>query len=440
MIDQRMSRISRAVFVTAVALVVRYAADPGAPSAALAAERESRAFGFEARRTELLTMLTSPEMLEGDIDSGDYSHRRRWQHFHACLASGNNLKAANKYFAESDELMADEWPVLLYLRTYFAFKDTVLSEAARTRLAGVLEDYKKNAPRSKSIERFGTNGNHSIVNYSMYLLTDQEFGSGPKHDAVRDKFIRWVQYQGRFGRDEVNSPHYLERSLLPLLNLYDFIDDSQLKLWARLALDQMMADFAVLSLDNVRGGPWCRAHQNHTPGVHEINDGTQDGFYVIGYQFFGQLTFPKYPFTDQILSYGFVTTTSYRPPQVVVDIANRLQRGTYEFKSHQRSVSQHSKTSPGVIEWDMYYYMTPTYCLASLQDRVELDNHVTGRLTQDFKNTQVWELTFADPLKFLGPARELRVTTGEKTGSSRRSTTRTRPACSTKTFSSIRER
>ena len=267
-------------------------------------------------------MLTSPEMLEGDIDSGDYSYRRRWQHYHACLARGINLKEANKYFAESDELMADEWPVLLYLRTYFAFKETVLSEAARTRLADVLLDYKKNAPRSKSIERFGTNGNHSIVNFSMYLLTDQEFGNGPKHDVVRDKFIRWVQYQGRFGRDEVNSPHYLERSLLPLLNLYDFIDDSQLKLWAQMALDQMMADFAVLSLDNVRAVPGaappkpyarCTGDQRRHAGQF-----LRDRLSVLR-----PLGVSQYPFTDQILSYGFVTTTSYRPPQVVVDIANR---------------------------------------------------------------------------------------------------------------------
>ena len=174
----------------------------------------------------------------------------------------------------------------------------------------------------------------------------------------------------------------------------------------------MMADFAALSPGNVRGGPWCRAHQNHSPGVSEINDGRQDSFYVVGYLFFGSSRFPDYLFTDQILSYGFVTTTSYRPPGVVVDMADRESKGCYEFKSHRRSVR--SEPSPGPIEWDMYYYVTPSYSLGSLQNRVELDNHVTGRVTRDFKNTQVWELTFADPLKILGPKRELRVSTGEK--------------------------
>jgi hypothetical protein len=62
----------------------------------------------------------------------------------------------------------------------------------------------------------------------------------------------------------------------------------------------------------------------------------------------------------------------------------------------------------------MYYYITPSYSLGSLQDRVELDNHVTGRVTKDFKNSQVWELTFCDPMKILGPERNLAVSTGEK--------------------------
>ena len=371
-----------------------------------------KADGLAQRRQRLLEMLTSATILEGDIDSLGYSYRRRWQYYNACLARNINLEAANHYFAESSEIVAEEWPVLLYLRTYFAFKDTVLSEEASKRLAMVVLDYKANAPRSRSIERFGVNGNHSIVAFSMYLLLDQEFGNGPKHDLVRRKFIDWVQHQGKYGRDEVNSPHYLERSLLPLLNIYDFIADPHLKLWAQMAIDQMMVDFAILSLDNVRGGPWCRAHQHHSPGVEEINDGTQDSFYTVGYLLFGKSAFPAYCFTDQILSYGFVTTTSYRSPDVVVEMANRRKRGTYEFKSRQRSVN--SEPSPGPITWDMYYYITPLYSLGSLQDRVELDNHVTGRVTRDFKNTQVWELTFTDPLKILGPKRELGVSTGEK--------------------------
>jgi hypothetical protein len=45
---------------------------------------------------------------------------------------------------------------------------------------------------------------------------------------------------------------------------------------------------------------------------------------------------------------------------------------------------------------------------------MELDNHLTNRATKpfDFVNTQVWELTFSDPMKILGPKRRLDVSTG----------------------------
>jgi len=177
-----------------------------------------------------------------------------------------------------------------------------------------------------------------------------------------------------------------------------------------MAIDQLLIDFAVLSLDNVRGGPWCRAHQHHWPGVEEINDGTHDGFYVAGYQFLGNSALPAYLDTNQIPGYGFITTTSYRAPLVALEIADRRKRGNYEFKSHHQSVD--NKPSPGPVDWDMYYYITPLFSLGSLQNRVEMDNYVNARVDKDFKNTQVWELTFRHPRKILGPTRELRVSTG----------------------------
>ena len=379
--------------------------------------KTSRAESFAQRRDKLLDVLTDRKMLELNPSDKKYSYRVRWQYYHACLAKGIRIAEANRYFVTSEEIVADEWPVLIYIRTYFRFKDTLLGPDARRHLRKVLRQYKDkfDHPKSKSPERYGVHGNHSIVAFSTYLLLDQEFGEGPKHEIVRRKLIEWVQYQGKYGRDEVNSPHYLDRSLLPLLNIYDFSTDEKLNRWAHLAIDQMVADFAVLSLENIRGGPWCRAHQNHAPGVAEHNDGTQDSFYVAGYQFFGHNSMPEYLRTHQILNYGFVTTTDYHPPKVVHEISDSDRRVPYEYKSHRRPVrSSGAGYYPRTYhEWDMYYYITPAYSLDSVQDRVELDNHVTARKTRDFVNTQTWELTFADPHKILGPKRNLDVSTGE---------------------------
>ena len=134
------------------------------------APHSARADRFETRRDSLLELLTELRMLTEQQNSevASYAYRRRWQYYHACLARGIRLKAANRYFAESDDIVADEWPVLLFLRTYFTFKDSSLSDSARQRLADVLLEYKKNSPRS-NVEAFGTNGNHSIVSFSMNL-------------------------------------------------------------------------------------------------------------------------------------------------------------------------------------------------------------------------------------------------------------------------------
>jgi len=397
----------------------------GAPADTKMGRTKSMSIGnrnrnFEARRQKLLDVLTSPEMASGSYnadyraDGLHYSNRARWQHYTACAARGIKLDEVNDYFATSDEIEALEWNTLCYIRTYFQFRDKGLSKAAAQRLLDVIKEYKEKAmdhPKRKIPERHGVFGNHSIVAFSFYLLADQALGNGPKHDITVEKFITWAQYHGQYGRDEVNSPHYLDRSLLPLLNLYDFIEDPNLKLWAQMAIDKMVSDFALLSLRNVRGGPWCRSHHNHAPLVSEHNDGRHNSFYVAGYQFFGDSAVPEYIFTDQIMNYGFLVTTSYRPPEVACRIADSTSRGNYEVKSYRRA---NARPRASQEEWDMYYHMTPSFSLASLQDRIELDNHMTNRTTDppDFVNTQVWELTFSDPMKKLGPMRNLNVLTG----------------------------
>ncbi len=370
---------------------------------------------FESRQEELVRLLTSPEMLTRPSAGPGYEYRQRWQYYNAQLARGTRLAEANHYFATTADLKPQEWQVLAEIRTYFRFKDTKLDEAAGKHLRDVLKQYKDkmDSPQfRRRLDNWSWAGNHSITAYSTYLLLDQEFGSGPYHELVRRKYVNWVRHQGQYGRDEVNSPHYLDRSFLPLLNLYDFLEDPKLRLWARMALDQMVTDFALLSIKNVRGGPWCRAHHRHIPFVAEINDGTQDAFYVAGYVLFGHSSTPQYLFTDQIMNYGFLITTEYRPPAVAVAIADSNQRGSYQVKSHRSPVKGSLLTAKQ--EWDMYYYLTPAFSLASLQDGVELDNHLTNGTTDppDYVNTQVWELTFSDPMKILGPMRNLHINTG----------------------------
>ncbi|MBN1674652.1 MAG: hypothetical protein JXR37_26645 [Kiritimatiellae bacterium] len=376
--------------------------------------------GFEERRERLLDVLTTLDKGRGsfnrdsNVNDAHYSNRVRWQYYMGCLARGIKVEEANAYFASSDDIQPEEWQTLCYLRTYLQFKDTALNRAASDRLLNTLRAYKDakmDGPACRTPECHGTRGNHSIVAFSFYLLADQALGNGPKHGLAREKFIDWAQYHGRYGRDEVNSPHYLDRSFLPLLNLYDYSADPEIRLWAQMCLDKMVTDFALLGLKNVRGGPWCRAHQNHAPFCREQNDGTHNTFYVAGYQLFGGSAVPPYVWTDQILNYAFMVTTRYRAPAVAARIADAGTRGPYEVKSGRKANARPRNEDD---EWDMYYYMTPAFCLASLQDRIPLDNHLTNATTtpRDYVNTQTWELTFSDPMKKLGPKRDLGVLTG----------------------------
>ena len=117
---------------------------------------------FEARRQKLLDVLTSPGMANGSYnvehraDEAHYSNRSRWQHYTACMTRGIKLDEVNDYFANSDEIEAAEWHTLCYIRTYFQFKDKVLSKAAAQRLLDVIKEYKEKAmddPKRKIPER-----------------------------------------------------------------------------------------------------------------------------------------------------------------------------------------------------------------------------------------------------------------------------------------------
>ena len=64
-----------AVLMFVMILVAGYteAAERAANSVGAVTERATNAESIEARRMRLLAMLTSPKMLDGDIDSGSYA-------------------------------------------------------------------------------------------------------------------------------------------------------------------------------------------------------------------------------------------------------------------------------------------------------------------------------------------------------------------------------
>ena len=254
----------------------------------------------------------------------------------------------------------------------------------------------------------GVNNENHLLNWKViYLLADQEFGvrDPSRRDEATESFKRWTQYRIERGMEEFNSPHYIARSLHPLLLMYDYFDDAQIRQWAQLGIDSILGDYALLTLNNVRGGPYYRTIFTDTfPDVaprDEHRNGFDDHLYEVGYLLFGNCDPPTYRKNDYHYLVPGITTTSYRLPAALYELATDKQaRGRY-------IVQQRRRDRFGQI-YNLYYHITPAYSLGSLQDRVPLDNHHGGDSKPvDHWNNQVWELTFADPWKILGPKRHL---------------------------------
>lgn len=363
---------------------------------------------FEERRAHLSTMLSDPELFPVRHESFTKKlQSRQWQHFHACLAQGLRLREANDYFA-SREVHSDEWLALLMLNTYCEFKGS-LTNAAKERMREIVLSYAEGLKRRKldAITK-ASNENHLINWKTIYLLAAQEFGGGDPEliRQARESFGQWVQYRIRFGMEEFNSPHYAAASLHALLLIYDYHDDPLLKQWANVGIDAMLANYALLSLNNVRGGPYYRTiftddFADVAPRDEQRN-ALDDRLYEVGYLFFGNCPAPVYRKNDGHFLAACITTTKYRVPKVIRDLAtDKKSRGRYEVKLHRRDRFGQN--------YHLYYYMTPAYSLGSMQNRVELDNFHSGRARSkiDHWNNQVWELSFAHPQKILGPLRDL---------------------------------
>lgn len=374
--------------------------------------------GLEQRRQHVMKMLSNPGLFpvrHHHFTRGLQS--REWQYFHASLAQGIRVEEANQYFA-TRKVQSDEWLALMMLNTYCEFKETLTAEA-KQRMRDTILAYAEGLKRRELDAVTKSNNENHLINWkAIYLLADQEFGGGDPAllQRARDSVRRWVQYRVRRGMEEFNSPHYAAASLHALLLLYDYYEDPVTRQWAHIGTDAMLANYALLSLNNVRGGPYYRTiFTNEFSDLaprDENRNGLDDRLYEVGYLFFGNCSPPTYRKNDGHFLAACITTTSYRLPRVIFDLAtDKKARGCYTVKLRRRNRF-------GDI-YNLYYHITPAYSLGSIQNRVELDNFHSGRSKSkiDHWNNQVWELTFAHAQQILGPERNLTDMSVEKENS-----------------------
>ena len=316
-----------------------------------------------------------------------------WDAHHCRLFLGENSVDASAYFAKNAPANATgtwRWGVINLLRTYFQF-NPVLSDEAKQSIMAVCQKARDDNPWSANGSNpqswpWGNSENKRLTSQAVHVLVDQATGRpGLRHAASQAAAKAELVGILREGASEFNSPHYSSQSLKASLLLAEFCTDSAIRELARMVVDQYLADIALESIRGVRGGPYFRGYER------EIFDGAEDdAVWDFSYFFFGNGRT-----TTGTTSSHWITTT-YRPPQVVVDLATHpTERGTFVQSGRSRFGREGLQS--------FYFYMQPGFSLSCMQNRVP---HRDDATVPSHAN-QVWEFTTDDPRKILGAYRKV---------------------------------
>ncbi len=148
---------------------------------------------------------------------------------------------------------------------------------------------------------------------SVYLFAELS-GNEDVRLLYKDKLTTFIASLYYVGMGEWDSENYLGHSIAPLLNLYDFAEDTGVKRLAKAGLDFMAASLAVKYFRGGYNGPSRRDYN------HPYPFGGSAAFF--GWLWFGGA--PQNPPSNTIeLDAIHVITSAYRPPAAVVELARK---------------------------------------------------------------------------------------------------------------------
>ena len=328
----------------------------------------------------------------------------------ASLLNGANMREAAAWFQDEKNLIVGEWEILMLLRSYHAIKDDehfVSSGAKRA-----IEEYLRHCWRQSrtkgtrvnwKLDGYWGSENHRIVQFSNRLLLEEFAAAADDRetcDLAARQIVMWCREKALRGYTEYASPHYTERTLAPLLNIYDYSIDIRHKLhqWCRMAIDQLLAEYALLNINGFRGGAIRRCYQTDILGYPnaELNNGVFDAMITAGHIFFDNtdLLPITYRASDQSIIYTFAATTTYRPTPVHKALADPAQRGLLCFKSGRRW--DHEGSQPQAPDTWWYAWITPHYILSSIRTPADIvwEGAVNGGVP--------YRVSFRDPQAMIG--------------------------------------
>ncbi len=346
------------------------------------------------RQQILLDMLQHVEIpgISGSESANQrYFTPRPWRsaftRYTASLLNGTNIAEAAAWFKDEKNQVISEWEMLMMLRAYHALKtnEHFINSGAKESVERYLHKglIATRTPGNKvnwKLDGYWGSENHKIVQFSERLLLEEFAGSDMDkdiHDQIVYQIIMWCREKALRGYTEYCSPHYTERTLVPLLNIYDYTSDTEydLKLWLQMAIDQLFAEYAIFQINGFRGGAMRRCYQTDDYGYPnaELNDGRYDCMQPAGYVFFNNtdLLPITYRISDQSIIYTFLATTSYRPTPVHDHLAHADRRGIVELKSGRRW--DHEGSQPQKPDTYIYAWITPQYILSSIRSPVDVE-------------------------------------------------------------------
>ncbi|MGB9690467.1 hypothetical protein [Thermogutta sp.] len=157
---------------------------------------------------------------------------------------------------------------------------------------------------------------------SVYLMAE-ETGNYETRQLYKDHLLTYAKSLYRVGMGEWDSENYLGHSIAPLLNLYDFAKDPEVKMAAKLALDYIMTAGALKYYRGAFNGPSKRDYNHPQP----FGGSAAAMLWV----YFGDTpTMNTRWESDEV----HILTSSYRPPAAVVKLARKqFDRPTEVFAS-----------------------------------------------------------------------------------------------------------
>lgn len=252
------------------------------------------------RRAEYLAWIVE-HFGKLDMDPRD---GRRWALNHARLALNRNVVEANEYFASFAPPGKDNDIYLIrFLRTLLDFRDSPqLSDAAEKHLIGFIETWPTRLKHLATSAHWppGFTENHDLM-YLTLALFGEQYRGGDGSVQVR-ALKRFIAHRMERGFVEWNSQCYQYHLSNPLIILADHAPDESVREAARMLLNVLLAERAVLGVQGYLGGPSLRCrtadvdHSLTARKVAYLSDGRYDGFLPTVWLAFG-LGEPRFDFS-----------------------------------------------------------------------------------------------------------------------------------------------